>query len=427
MSNIFNILNELAAEPSTNAKVKILEREKNNVLLENVFKAAYDKTVTYGIKQIPEYRIGSPTPGDWSLESAMKELQKFSSRELTGNNAINHLKFVLQMMNNPGNCTVFERIIQRDLRCNTSDTLAARVWPGIVPVFDVMLAHKDISGIKYPCFGQIKFDGARCHLIWDGKKASAWSRNGKEIQTLGIFDEQMKTAFGDDTVTIDGELLVVRDGKIIDRKTGNGIISKANKGTITQEEANTIRMVTWDIVDATSKIPYDIRLKTLTDAMSASLTNNMITLAETRTINSPEEAQKMFEECIAAGHEGAMMKNTKQIWEPKRVKGIGKMKAEETIEMRIVGLIEGTGKYAGMLGAFECETDDGTIEVNVGTGFSDEQRKKLFDEKYIGGIVEVLYNQLITDKKTGQYSLFLPRFVEVRFDKDVTSKFTELK
>ena len=72
MSSIFNILSELAAEPSTNAKVKILEREKNNVLLKNVFKAAYDKTVTYGIKQIPEYRIGSPTPGDWSLESTMK-------------------------------------------------------------------------------------------------------------------------------------------------------------------------------------------------------------------------------------------------------------------------------------------------------------------------------------------------------------------
>ncbi|NCP89833.1 MAG: hypothetical protein GW827_06195 [Flavobacteriales bacterium] len=421
--SILDILNELTSTPSTNDKVKILEREKDNKVLKRVFQAAYDKTLTYGIKKIPEY---TEYVTKISLDKAIDELTVFSTRKYTGNQAIQYLSNILSRLS-PASAIVLERVIQRDLRCGTSDTLAARVWPGIVPVFDVMLAHKDISGIKYPCIGQIKFDGARCHLIWDGTKASAWSRNGKEIQTLGVFDSQMQSAFGAECVTIDGELLIVRDGKIIDRKTGNGIISKANKGTITKEEADSIRMVAWDIVDVTSKIPYDVRLQTLTEAMSKALNHNMIILAETRSINSPEEAQKMFEECISHGHEGAMMKNIKQTWEPKRVKGIGKMKAVESIEVRITEIIEGTGKYAGTLGAFEYSTDDGLIKGNVGSGFSDDQRRMFFDKKYIGEIMEILYNQLITDKNTKQYSLFLPRFVDIRFDKDITSKFEEIK
>ena len=80
-----------------------------------------------------------------------------------------------------------------------------------------------------------------------------------------------------------------------------------------------------------------------------------------------------------------------------------------------------------MLGAFEYSTDDGLIKGNVGSGFSDDQRRMFFDKKYIGEIMEILYNQLITDKNTKQYSLFLPRFVDIRFDKDITSKFEEIK
>ena len=53
---ILDILNELEATSSINAKVAILEREKNNDLLKRVFQATYNPMITYGIKQIPEYK-----------------------------------------------------------------------------------------------------------------------------------------------------------------------------------------------------------------------------------------------------------------------------------------------------------------------------------------------------------------------------------
>jgi hypothetical protein len=57
------------------------------------------------------------------------------------------------------------------------------------------------------------------------------------------------------------------------------------------------------------------------------------------------------------------------------------------------------------------------VKCSVGTGLSDEERRSDPSE-FVGKVLAVKYNALITDKKTGARSLFLPVFVEVRLDKD---------
>jgi hypothetical protein len=44
----------------------------------------------------------------------------------------------------------------------------------------------------------------------------------------------------------------------------------------------------------------------------------------------------------------------------------------------------------------------------------------------ISSIVEVKYNEVIDDKRTGKKSLFLPRFSQERFDKKVANTAVEL-
>lgn len=148
--SILAILNELANEPSINAKVAILQREKGNTTLKAVFEAAYNPMVTYGIKQIPVYKA----TGDCDLICSVFAIKEhLASRLYTGSAASNFLQGLLEE-SSEDDAIVLERIIQRDLRCGTSDSLASRVWAGLVPTFDVMLAHKDISGIHYPAFAQ---------------------------------------------------------------------------------------------------------------------------------------------------------------------------------------------------------------------------------------------------------------------------------
>ncbi len=422
MTDIKIILDELAADNSRLAKEKILKREINNTLLKEVFLAALNPMVNYYQSSIDYFFATINNAKFLSLSVALTQLHNLTNASHEKREFLANIAAQL----NSSDRTVLEYIIGRDLKCGVQTSTVNKIWPGLIPTFDVMLAHKDISNIKYPCYGQVKFDGARVHLYWDGIKASAWSRSGKEIKTLGVFDSIMLNLFGNETATLDGELLVVKDGKILDRKTGNGIINKASKGTITQPEADCLRMVAWDIVDFSGIKRYDERLNDLSDKFSQ-LPKNMtqILMAETSVINTPEEAQKMFEDCIALGHEGAMMKNMDQKWEPKRVKGIGKMKAENVADLIVVDVKEGTGKYQGLIGSLICQTSDGLLEVSVGSGFSDDERKLPF-ETYIGKIVEVMYNQKITSKGKEKTSLFLPRFLTVRTDKLVANTLDEL-
>jgi ATP-dependent DNA ligase len=223
--------------------------------------------------------------------------------------------------------------------------------------------------------------------------------------------------------TFDGELVCYKDGKLLDRKTGNGIINKAIKGTITPEETKMLRMVCWDHVDFSGKIPYSKRLLDV-EAIDTTIQDKIIPV-ESVVVNSEEEAVVFFEKCLAAGEEGAIIKNTNAVWQPKRTKDCGKMKAENVGDLRVIGINPGTGKYEGMMGSLQCETEDHLLECAV-SGFTDDFRKSI-DETFIGTIISVTYNAIISNKSSTKKSLFLPRFDCVRYDKDKANTLEELK
>jgi ATP-dependent DNA ligase len=100
-------------------------------------------------------------------------------------------------------------------------------------------------------------------------------------------------------------------------------------------------------------------------------------------------------------------------------------------DLEIIAVEEGTGKYAGKLGAVVCATrsEDGKrLTVSVGSGFNDAHRDNLWSirDSLIGKIVAVKYNMRIKNK-VGEESLFLPIFVEVRDDKDVADSIGDIK
>ena len=182
--SILKILNEIAATPSRNEKEAILRREKDNELLKAVFSAAYNPFIQYYQSFIDDSFITAPTTQQHSLKHALAMLSGLSNRNVTGHDAKTFLANLANTQTTE-NKEVLSRIIQRDLRCGCSESTPNKVWPGIVPTFDVMLSHKDISGIKFPCYGQIKSDGARAHISLVNGKAVALSRNGKEIELHG--------------------------------------------------------------------------------------------------------------------------------------------------------------------------------------------------------------------------------------------------
>ena len=422
--SILSILNELAADNSRLTKIAILKREKNNKLLKEVILAALHPYINYFQKKIPDYVSGKCFPCI-TLNEALTEIDRLSSREITGNTAKNHLGWILQNCSEP-DAQVIECIIGRDLKCGVDTSTANKVWPGLVPTFDVMLAHKDTSGISYPAIAQTKMDGARCHLFYDGKVVTAYSRAGKEFQLHGALDATAAKVMYRG-VTLDGELLfIAENGKFLDRKTSNGLANKANKGTITPAEAARVVFVAWDIVDFEGTIPYKMRFDKLKASIEFLPKHTNIRLVKSKIVKNEEQAMDFYDEQIAAGEEGAVIKNLNGVWVPKRSKDLGKIKVVEEADLIIVGWEEGTGKNVGKLGALVGETSDGLLCVGVGTGFSDNERASITKD-VIGGIMTVYYNAIIESKGKNQKSLFLPRFSEIRYDKKKANSLGELK
>ncbi len=430
--NLNEFFNDLAANSSRNYKIEQLEKYRNDGTLRRVVQLALDPFTNFYIRKIPKYEVRTE-PTNVSLEFALDSLYDLSARLVTGNAGIAHLKGMLEALSED-DAKVIERIIQKDLKCGVQVSTANAVWTGLVNEYPVMLCspfeQKLVDKVKFPALVQTKMDGMRFNAIVRDGKVEYRSRNGKEIQLLGNLDMDFITLAGDVDCVFDGELLVTSNNGVLDRQTGNGILNKANKGTISDKEASMVRATVWDVIpylyfiDGECPTPYGTRFNSL-NVLIDKHQPKKVTLVQSWEVENYDTAKALFEELLQRGEEGIILKDKNGIWEDKRAKHQIKFKGEMECDLKIVAIEEGTGKYAGMLGAIICESADGIVKVNVGSGFNDEHRKTLGKE-IIGKIVAVKYNMRISNK-AGEESLFLPIFVEVRDDKDVADSSGDIK
>jgi hypothetical protein len=435
--NINAFFNTLAANPSRNFKIEELEKHVDNETLREVIRLALCPFTQFYQRKIPAYTCDGTNA---NIESILPALYDLSSRQVTGNAAIEYLRMLLSSLN-PDDAKVLERIIDKSLDCGVQVSTANAVWSGLIKEYPVMLCsqfeQKLVDKIKFPAYVQLKMDGMRFNAIVRDGKCEFRSRNGKEIQLLGNLEQEFIALAGDVDCVFDGELLVMMEGdhQFADRQTGNGILNKANKGTISADQAALVHATVWDVIpyvlfgDGYCGTPYSTRfssLKKLVDQIPPE--NKKIWLVASDMVENIDEANAKFEEYLALGLEGIILKDGSGVWEDKRAKHQIKFKGELECDLKIVAVEEGSGKYAGMLGAIVCESADGIVKVNVGSGLNEEHRVNLWHikQEILDKIVAVKYNCRIKNKQ-GEESLFLPIFVEIRDDKTDADSSKEIK
>ena len=419
-----SIFRALANTSSRIEKECILRQHLTDPTLKRVLFLALDPFTQFYIRKIPNYISGpaSINRSTMMLEGALDNLEQISKRVVTGNAAINHLKMILESVTTD-DAYVIERIIEKDLRCGVSEATVNKIWPGLIPTYPVMLAsgfdEKVMAKMSYPAYVQLKLDGMRFNAIVNNGKVEFRSRNGKHIDLLGNLEQEFLFMAGSESCVFDGEL-VVRDSQgIMNRQKGNGILNKAVKGTISAMEASMVHATIWDIVpfSAFQQGVYNTSYQERFGKLQQLVLPGRISLIENRVVNTEDEAHELFQEYFNKGEEGIILKDINAPWEDKRVKHQVKFKGELECDLLCMDWQEGTGKNVGKLGALVLTSADGVVKVNVGSGFTDEQRDKYTKENTVGKVVAVKYNAKIQDKKTGQTSLFLPVFLELREDK----------
>jgi len=421
------IISTLETHNSRLNKEQIIEaaaQEGNSVFFEGV-RLALDPMITFGLKQIPE-KTDSDGPGlDWDNFTLI--ITGFVTRNLTGNTARDVVTDLMKAATKDQWNLWYRRILIKDLRCGVSEKTVNKVvdkkWPAYsVPVFACQLAHdsanheEKVTGNKLI---EVKLDGVRViTIVYPDGRVDQFSRNGKELLNFEHIKNQFLQVCSDlgQPWVFDGEVMSSSFQdlmKQVHRKenvaAGDAVLHLFDMLPLSDFEQGR-----WD----RSQQERSEMLVMWYENNHAKLPNVRILEQELVDLDS-QSGQQLFKDinkqAIEGGYEGIMIKDPQAPYECKRTVSWLKLKPFIEVSLTVVDTEEGTGKNIGRMGALVCEgQDDGRlIRVNVGSGFTDQQREDFWSCRADGHVIEVRADA-VTKNQDGTYSLRFPRFLKFR-------------
>ena len=231
-----------------------------------------------------------------------------------------------------------------------------------------------------------KLDGVRAR--WDGKNLI--SRGGK------VFDAPAWFIANFPEEVLDGELWTKRN----DFEQISSIARRANNDIAWKK-------VAFWIFDLPLKaVEFEKRVQEMEKIVSK--TNSpYLKVIEQFSLTSNEELMKKFDEVIAKKGEGLMLHKKSAFYKKGRSNDLLKLKQYLDAEATVLGYKEGKGKYQGLVGSLKVQNDNGIVFF-VGSGLSDEQRKK---PPAIGSRITYRY-QSLTKNQVPRF----PAFLRIRVD-----------
>lgn len=218
-----------------------------------------------------------------------------------------------------------------------------------------MLAKRfDEQGDKiiYSAYTQPKFDGHRCIGILKNGKATLWSRTRKIITGLPHINRAIE-ALDEKNIILDGELYNH------DYRHKFEELTSFIRNPVPKEGHEVVEYHVYDCVDYA--LPFSERTALLSNLK---LKKPLITV-ETVLVDDEEELLLSFEQFLAQGYEGSMVRNINGMYVNKRSLDLQKIKEFQDAEFLIVGVKEGRGKLMGCA-IFLCEATGGTqFEVKL--------------------------------------------------------------
>ena len=431
MSNCFQVITALEQHPSRINKEQILEAEavSDNTELFAGMRMALDALITFGIRQVPIKKSTDPqtSPTGLHWDAFALQVQALIDRRATGHLArdlVEHLMYCATEQQWNG---WYRRILIKDLRCGVSEKTINKVlkaFPGIapIPVFECQLAHdganheKKIVGRKLL---EPKLDGVRCLTVidYENRTVIQFSRNGKELTNFGHITSAIL-----DNIDLLARSYVL-DGEIVSSSFQDLMKQVHRKDDVQAEDA---RLMLFDMIPlsefrAGASVLGQRRRSNFLRGLKRIFDHiGNIDIIPQKEVDldglvGQLEYRQYNKDAVDSGYEGIMIKDPDAVYECKRSVSWLKQKPFIEVSLTVVETEEGTGRNAGKMGALVCEgiDDDKHIRVNVGSGFTDQQRDEFWSCRTDGQVVEVRADA-ITQNQDGTYSLRFPRFLKFR-------------
>ena len=411
LKRIQGMVDELKSTNATNEKVEILKNYKEDKYICDILETTYSpfkqfyvtsKTCKKNKKLVNKHYLGS-------IEMLLHNL---SNRVWTGHDAISYINGLVN--NYPEYGELIYSLIDKNLKTRTGADLINKAIPGCVPTFKVALANKyepkfcDFENEQW--LGSRKLDGVRCIIRKEGTNINAYSRQGKEFETLQkVLDDVCKMP-GD--FILDGEICMMDERGNEDFQ---GIMKQIKR------KNHTIYNPKYIVFDYLTLEEFDNKVGTrkLSDRLSELITqawgvDTTLEVLEQYGMEDDESLSDMIDEAEYQGYEGVMLrKNTG--YEGKRTKNLLKVKKFFDAEYIVKSIENSTHRV--IVGGLEVEEEmlsNVVIEhkgcdVGVGSGFNQEERRLYFKnpELIIGKTITVQYFEETTNQD-GCHSLRFP-------------------
>lgn len=415
-----DILNELNESNSSNYKLDILKKYKDNSELKKLLELTYNRNkYNFNVSKnciIKDNPNILESNGSKTVDELLSALEILGEGTIRGNEAhqfvCNHLKCL-----DNDNKEILLNVLGRDLKIGLNVKSINKVFKNLIPKPNYMrcavLSEKTLKKINFPAFIQLKMDGTYREIHVADGQVSGKTRSGEEYFNPILFKEMenFPNGFYTGELTIEGE----------SRFTGNGLINSLNP------PYEKITFTVWDYLTdedylEKTKTHYYSRFESLSDIIEKHKSNR-VKLVPNHEVNSIDEALKYVSDWMEQGLEGGVLKDKNNVFKNGTSGTQLKIKLKVDAEMRITGFTDGTigTKREGKIGAIQFSNDEGTIKGQC-SGFSDEELDLFTKNKdnLIGRIISVEFNDLVKSENNDYYALSHPAFIEIRNDKDET-------
>lgn len=278
--------------------------------------------------------------------------------------------------------------------------------PTVGEPFAPMLAVPESRGTPENPVAQEKIDGYRILIhISENNGIRAFSRRNNEV--TDSLPELQEIDFPDGDYILDGEV-IAESGSYSDTS------SRIGRDAENVERDVEMHFKLFDILVNDGRevweMPFHERLVQLIPLVELDIDDVRVDYLEI-----DGNIEKAKDGAIEAGDEGIIVKDLQSPYEfGKRSAYWQKQKLDaESVDVVITGFNEGTGETSGTLGAVEIESADGVPLGNSGSGFSEAQRDKIWNnkEKYLNRVIEIEGRGIVSQGKVR-----MPIFKRARFD-----------
>lgn len=431
MKNITQKLKQLSNISGTNDKINFIKNNTDYDLKE-VFKWLYDNSRISGIaekKFEKDYGIelinGFTTCDMKTIQDVFRYLDCHNTGTIE--DVIEIKSLMNQLCSTDEEKEYFKKIVCKNLPLGVDAKTINKCFPNLIPTFDVCLCDKYydrldlVDGTREFAISP-KIDGCRCVAIKENGNVKLVSRQGKLWTGLKEIEQAIKNLPGDDFI-LDGEITI----KDFMKYPSKDVYKMTTKIISTKDEEK--KGVCLNIFDGMSlkdwneKVCSDVYswrhkyLSRISEHNNSDALNFLEDIYIGKDVNKIEQLMKGI--VREQDWEGLVIKFTDSKYEWKRSKNWLKVKAFQEMDMYIKGVEEGTNSNKNKLGALICEVEHsilGHIEAKVGSGYSDDERIRLWEmrDELINRVVSVQYFEQTENTNTKIKSLRFPVFLELK-------------